>query len=144
MPLERLTPGGLIVRFLTALLLVYASFNPEGVSFFHWTVAPLIQGEGIRSVGPLKLAAGILLIIGWLVFLQATRRAPVLLGAVLLLAGAAAIVWLLIDSHLVPPGSARAAIHLTLLIVSLALAISPSWSSITRRGSGQPDINRIG
>ena len=144
MPLERLTPGGMIVRFLTALLLVYATFNPEGVSFFHWTMVPLMQGEGIGSVGPLKLASGILLLIAWLVFLQATRRAPGLLGAVLLLAGAAAIVRLLIDSHLVPPGSARAAIHLTLVIVSIALAIAPSWSSVTRRGTGQPGINRIG
>jgi hypothetical protein len=144
MPLERLTPGGTIVRFLTALLLVYASFNPEGISFFHWTVVPLLQGGGIGSVGPLKLAAGILLLIAWLVFLRATSRTPVLFGAVLLLAGAAAIVWLLIDWHLVSPGSARAVTHLTLVIVSFALAIAPSWSSVTRRGPGQPDITRIG
>lgn len=141
---ERLTPGGMIVRFLTALLLVYATFNPEGISFYHWTVVPLMRGEGIGSVGPLKVVGAILLLIGWLVFLQATRRSLGIIGAVLVFALGAAIVWLLIDWHVVAPTSARAITHVVLIIVSLVLAIGLSWSSFTRRVTGQLDTDQVG
>lgn len=141
---ERLTPGGMIVRFLTALLLVYATFNPEGISFFHWTVVPLMRGEGIGSVGPLKVVGGILLLIGWLVFLQATRRSLGILGALLVFALGGAIVWLLIDWHVVAPTSARTITHVVLIIVSLVLAIGLSWSSLTRRITGQLDTDQVG
>jgi len=142
MQVERLTPRGMIVRFLTALLLVYATFNPEGISFFHWTLAPIVRGEGIGSVGSLKVVAGILLLIGWLVFLRASRRSLGILGAGLVLGGA--IVWLLIGSRVVPPGSARAVTHIALVIVSLVLTIGGSWSAATRRITGPADTDRVG
>ena len=144
MQVERLTPGGVIVRFFTALLLVYATFNPERISFFHWTVVPIMRGEGIGSVGPLKVVAGILLLIGWLVFLQATRRSLGILGALLVFALGGAVVWLLIDWRVVSPGSARAVTHIALVIVSLVLAIGLSWSSVTRRITGQLDTDQVG
>jgi hypothetical protein len=141
---ERLTPRGMIVRALTALLLVYATYNPEGISFFHWAVQPLIRGEGIGSVGPIKVVAGILLLIGWLVFLQATRRSLGILGSFLVLALGAALIWLLIDWHVLSPRSARAITHIALIILSLVLAIGLSWSSVTRRITGQLDTDQVG
>jgi hypothetical protein len=123
MQVERLTVAGLIVRVLTALLLVYATFNPEGISFFHWTLLPLVRGEGIGSVGPVKVVAGILLLIGWLVFLQATRRSLGVLGSLLVLALGAALIWLLVDSHVLSPKGSRAIVHIALVIFSLVLAI---------------------
>jgi uncharacterized protein DUF6524 len=66
--------GGALVRFLTAMGLANATFNPEGVDYFHWTVLPVVRGEGMGSVGPLKVVAGVLLLIGWLAFLQTIRR----------------------------------------------------------------------
>src|SRR6185503_11156030 len=35
-------PVGLLLRVLGAVLLVYATFNPMGHSFFHWALAPLV------------------------------------------------------------------------------------------------------
>jgi hypothetical protein len=144
MQLERLTPGGMIVRFLTALLLVYATFNPERISFFHWAILPLIQGEGIGSIGPIKVVAGILLLIGWLVFLQATRRSLGILGALLVLALGGALIWLLIDWHVLSPKGSRAIVHIGLVIISLVLAIGLSWSSVSRRITGQLDTDQVG
>ena len=144
MQFERLTPVGVIVRFLTALLLVYATFNPEGVSYFHWAIMPLIRGEGIGSIGPIQVVAGILLLIGWLVFLQATRRSLGILGALLVLALGAALIWLLVDWHVLAPRSSRAFGHVALVIISLVLAIGLSWSSVNRRITGQLDTDQVG
>ncbi|MGH7497622.1 MAG: DUF6524 family protein [Gemmatimonadales bacterium] len=144
MRLERLTPVGIMVRFFTALLLVYATFNPEGVSFFHWAVVPLTQGAGMGSVGPVKVVAGILLLIGWLVFLQATRRSLGILGSLLVLALGTALVWLLVDWHVLPAWSTRAIVHIALVIISLVLAIGLSWSSVSRRITGQLDTDQVG
>ena len=144
MQLERLTPVGIMVRFLTALLLVYATFNPEGISFFHWAILPLVHGAGIGSVGPLKVVAGILLIIGWIVFLQATRRSLGVLGSLLVLALGGALVWLLVDWHVLPARSARAIVHIALVIISLVLAVGISWSSLSRRITGQLDTDQVG
>ena len=38
-----LTWGGIAVRFLAALLLVYLTFNPTGFSWFHWTIKPMLD-----------------------------------------------------------------------------------------------------
>jgi Family of unknown function (DUF6524) len=142
MQVERLTPGPMIVRFLTALLLVYATFNPEGISFFHWTVVPIMRGEGIGSVGSLKVVAGILLLIGWLVFFRAARRSLGILGAGLLLGGA--IIWLLVGGHVVSPRSARAVAHIALVIGSLLLAICPFFFPPRRRVTGPLNADQAG
>jgi uncharacterized protein DUF6524 len=144
MQFDRLTPGGILVRFFTALGLVYATFNPEGISYFHWAVVPVLRGEGMGSVGPLKVVAGILLLIGWLVFLQATRRSIGIFGSLLVLTLGGSFLWLLIDRHVVAPESVRAITHIALVIMSLALAIGLSWSSVNRRLTGPLDIDQLG
>ncbi|HEY8256171.1 MAG TPA: DUF6524 family protein [Gemmatimonadales bacterium] len=142
METERLTPGVLIVRFLTALLLVYATFNPEGFSFFHWVAAPLIFGSGIHSLGPLKVVAGILLVMSWLVFLHATRRSLGVVRTVLLLALTCEILLILIDWNLVGSQTARAVTHLALVGVSLGLTLGLSWFPVMQWFTGRPDPDR--
>ncbi len=143
MQTERLTPGVLIVRLFTALLLVYATFNPEGHSFFHWAAMPLLLGEGMATVSPLKVVAGILLLIAWLVFLHATRRSLGILRAVLLLTITGEIVLLVIDRHLVAPNSSRGTTHAALVIVSLALTLGLSWTPVMKWIRGRPNPDRV-
>lgn len=141
MQTERLTPGVLIVRFFTALLLVYATFNPEGHSYFHWAAMPLLVGGGTAFIGPLKLVTGILLLMAWLVFLHATRRSLGILRAVLLLAIIGEVVMLVIDQHLGAPSSSRGTTHAALVVVSLVLTLGVSWAPVVNwlRGGADPD-----
>ena len=139
MQFERLTPVGVIVRFLTALLLVYATFNPEGVSYFHWAIMPLIRGEGIGSIGPIQVVAGILLLIGWFGLSPGHAAFAGTLGALLVLALGAALIWLLVDWHVLrTPQQPR-------LRARCARDHQPrpghrlSWSSVDRRITGQLD-----
>ncbi len=62
------TPASFLLRWLTALILVFATFNPTQYSFFRW-VEPM-DGENL----PLKALAGILLLILYVIFLRATWR----------------------------------------------------------------------
>jgi hypothetical protein len=36
--------GGIAGRAIAALVLVFATYNPERLSYFHWAVAPLRTG----------------------------------------------------------------------------------------------------
>ena len=141
---ERIGGAGLLARVLGALALVYGTYNPEGVSFFHWAVLPLIRGEGIGSLGAGKVVVGILLLIGWTVFLKATRRSLGFVGAFLVLALGAALIWLLVEQGVLAPRGVRAISHVALIIVSLVLAIGLSWSSLSRRLTGQMDTDEVG
>ena len=78
--------GGIAARTLAALVLVFATYNPEKVSYFHWVIAPLRTGEATSGPASLKFLTGLALLGGWAVFLIATRRSIGIAGAVLVLA----------------------------------------------------------
>ncbi len=67
---NELTASGFALRALFALLLVFLTINPAGFSFYHWATT--------ADTGPLalKLLAGVVLLIGWVIYLGATKNAP--------------------------------------------------------------------
>jgi hypothetical protein len=138
-------PAGLLLRVLGAILLVYATFNPTGHSFYHWALAPLV-GLGSASGGSaaLQFLVGILLLIGWVVVLQATRRSIGLTGAVLALALCGGLIWLLVEQHVVSPTGSAAIAHIVLVAVGLVLGVGMSWSLLSRRLTGQIDTDQVG
>ena len=48
---EQLTAPGALLRFAAALVLVYATFNPEGVSYYHWALQPLVRQQPTQPSG---------------------------------------------------------------------------------------------
>jgi hypothetical protein len=138
-----LNAKGIFMRFGFSLVLVYATFNPEGLSFFDWAVKPLFQGDLAlaRAQAPLKVLVALVLIGLWTFFLRTTRRSIGWVGGLLVLGIAAVIGWLLIDWHLVRPSSSRAITHLGLFALAIVLTIGMSWSHISRRLSGQVDTD---
>ena len=133
--------GGVALRVLVAAVLVFCTYNPEGVSYYHWVFAPLLHGEG--SFSPVKFLAGIVLLAGWVVFLQATRRSIGALGAVLVAAVTGGVIWLLIDQRVVSATSGRAIAHIVLIALALILGVGMSWSHFSRRLSGQSDTDIV-
>jgi hypothetical protein len=127
-----------------ALMLVYATFNPTGRSYFHWALAPLV-GRGAPSEGStaLKFLLGIVLLIGWVVVLQATRRSIGLTGAVLALALCGGLIWLLVEQHVVSPTGSAAIAHIALIAIGLVLGVGMSWSLVSRRLTGQVDTDQV-
>lgn len=129
------------IRLLFALILVYATYNPSGYSFFHWAKEALF-GEASTLSPPFAMSA-IVLLIGWTIFIRATLRSLGAFGLSLALAFFAIIVWWLIDIGLIGLGSVSILSYILLFILSAILATGMSWSHLRRRMSGQSDIDDV-
>jgi hypothetical protein len=92
----------------------------------------------------LKFLAGVVLAIGWVVVLQATRRSMGLAGAALALALCSGLIWLLVEQHLVSPTGSAAIAHIALVAIGLVLGAGMSWSLLSRRLTGQVDTDQVG
>jgi hypothetical protein len=75
------------------------------------------------------------------VFLNATRRSIGVGGGLLVLAISGGLVWLLIDFGIVSAGSARGSSYVVLVCTALLLAVGMSWSHLSRKLSGQVDMD---
>ena len=133
----QLTWGGFGLRLLVAVLLVAVTYNPEGFSFYHW----VIDHEPHFSV--LKLFVGVVLLIGWTIYLRATMRSLGPLGLGLAIALFATFIWLLVDMGWVPADSVRAISYIVMFVLSMVMAVGISWSHIRRRISGQVDTDDV-
>jgi RsiW-degrading membrane proteinase PrsW (M82 family) len=136
------TWSGFLLRLLFALTLVYASYNPEGYSYFHWIQASLSHTEtGLLGSNALKFVVGILLLIGWIIYASATRNSLGLVGVILILALSGGVIWLFAEMNLFNPDNVRALEHLTEIVVALILALGMSWSHISHSLTGQVDVD---
>lgn len=129
--------SGFLVRLLFAVILVLATYNPEGFSYYHW-----ILREGL-VLGPEQTVVGIILLIGWVIYLRATLRSLGALGLILSLALCGSLVWLFSAWGWISPQSPRAITYVSLIIIAFILAVGMSWSQVRRRLSGQVDVDEV-
>lgn len=129
---------GFLIRFVAALVLVFATYNPERFSYFHW-----VLGNRDAQVWALKAFVGVVLLIGWTVFLRATMRSLGLLGSALAAAFFGTLLWLVIDLGWVAVDNRRLLSYMLLIALAAVLSTGMSWSHIRRRMSGQLDVDDI-
>jgi hypothetical protein len=128
---------GYLVRLVAALILVFATYNPSGYSFFHWA------RDTFPAIDPLVVLAGVLLLIGWVIFIRATLRSLGAIGIILATALFGTLVWLVIDRGWLSPDNVNLMLYIGLFILSAILATGMSWSHIRRRLTGQLDVDDI-
>ena len=133
-----ISPAGVLLRFLVALVLVYATYNPEKYSYLDW-----LRRSFPDSISPLLVLGGVVLIIGWTIFIRATRRSLGPIGLILAVAFFGTLTWLIVDVGIVPANSARALTHIVLVVLAAVLAVGMSWSSLRRGFSGQADVDDL-
>ncbi len=134
--------GGIVLRAVAALVLVFATYNPDGFSYYHWAIEPMIDGSTSSGAASLKFLAGIALLAGWVVFLTATRRSIGFAGSILVLAIASGLVWLLLDFGMMSARTTRGMTYVVLVCTGLLLAVGMSWSHVSRKISGQVDMDQ--
>jgi hypothetical protein len=132
-----ITWQGFVLRFIFAVVLVFSTYNPEGYSYVDWALLKLPQ------FSILKAFVGIVLLIGWVVYLRATLRSLGALGLTLSIGFFGTLIWLVVDWGLIPADSVRAVSYIILVLCSLILTTGVSWSHIRRRISGQVDVDEI-
>lgn len=134
--------SGVLLRFLGAAFLVHLTYNPQGWSFYDWAIEPAFSSprpDGYPSA--LMFLSGVFLAMGWAVFVQATRRSLGAKGALLVVALGVGVVWLLVEWGVLSPEGTPAITHIALAVISLLLGVGLSWSLISRRLTGQVDID---
>ncbi|MDH5473715.1 MAG: DUF6524 family protein [Gammaproteobacteria bacterium] len=138
---HRFTWKSFWLRLGFALILVYATYNPSGYSFFHWA-EDVIFGEN-TDLTPAFAMFGVVLLIGWTVYIRATLRSLGPFGLFLAFAFFATLVWWLVYIGLLGIDNISIFTYLVLFILAAILATGMSWSHIRRRMSGQADVDEI-
>ena len=128
---------GFIARWLAALFLVFATYNPSGYSYCDW-IADFAGGQWI-----LKALVTIILIIAYATFILATLRSLGVLGVLTWFLFFSSLVWLMINIGIIQSLSVRTVVTLALIVSANVFAVGVSWSYIRLRLSGQADTNNV-
>lgn len=128
---------GFLTRWFFALALLVLTFNPTQYNYINW----------VRDYGGMNLSIavllGLLLAIGYIIYLRATFRSIGAGGMVLVLALVGALVWVLYDLGVLRLDNSSLNVWLGLIALSLVLGIGLSWSHVRRALSGQSDVDDV-
>ncbi|MEP5729164.1 MAG: DUF6524 family protein [Sulfitobacter sp.] len=128
---------GFIFRWFFAFVLLAATFNPTQYNYIDW----------LRSYGGQNLSvavlAGLILIIGYIIYLRATLRSIGGFGMCLVLGVVGALLWVLYDFGILVLDNANFNLWLALIALSFVLGIGLSWSHVRRALSGQADMDDV-
>ena len=85
--------------------------------------------------------AGIVLLIGWVIFLRATMRSLGVIGMILAVAFFGILIWVVLTYLPSLKGELEIMIWLFLTGLAGVLSVGISWSHIRRRMTGQIDVD---
>lgn len=128
---------GILLRWLGAFVLLSATFNPTRWNYVHW-----VRGSWADQM-PLAVFLGLLLAVGYMVYVVATLRSIGAFGVVLIAAIFGAGLWVLIDWGVLSLTNPSFNLWLGILVLSLILGIGLSWSILRQRLSGQASVDEI-
>lgn len=126
---------GIFLRWLGAFVLLVATFNPTEWNYVKWSMA---HGN---SQLPLTLFLGLILLVGYLIYLLATLRSIGRFGMLLVAALFGSGLWVLSSWGLLSLENSTMNTWLGLFALSLILGVGLSWSILKRRLSGQATVD---
>ena len=124
----------IFIRFLMALVLVFATWNPSGYSYADWLM------QSFPKITSDLAFAGVVLLIGWVMFLHATLVSLGLLGIVLAAAFFGTLTWLFFDQGWISHDN-EVVTYVALVVLAAILSLGMGWSHVWRRLSGQIEID---
>ena len=128
---------GIFLRWLGAFVLLAVTFNPTRWNFVRWAEA------NYATQMPLTLLLGLLLGVGYLIYIGATLRSIGAFGIVLVAAIVGALIWVLIDYGILSLANPGMNLWLGIFALSVVLGIGLSWSILRQRLSGQASVDEI-
>ncbi len=131
------TWGDFLIRLLAALVLVFASYNPEGYSYYHWALMDFSQFSVPKGF------IGVVLLIGWTILLRATFKSLGPFGIILALAFFGLLIWLILDWLSIATDNFQVLSYISELVIVGILGAGVSWSHIRRRITGQLDTGDV-
>ena len=128
---------GFLIRWVFALILIVATWNPSFWSYSEWVAV------NYTSQLPLAVLGALVLIAGYLVYLRATLNSIGIVGMVLILALVGAILWVMFSQGWLTFGNYALNSWIIILALSLVLAVGMYFSVMWRRMSGQVDVDEV-
>lgn len=125
------------LRWLFAFVLLAATFNPTQFNWLNWSLG------SYDSQLPLIVLSGLVLLIGYIIYLRATVRSIGPFGMGLVLAVVGALLWVLYDYGWLDLQNRNMNLWLGIFALSLVLGVGLSWSHIRRALSGQADMDDL-
>jgi len=129
--------SGFLLRLILALVVVFATYNPEGTSYYHWIY------EDLANFTTLKAFIGVILLIGWIILLRATFGSLGFIGVILAIAFFGLAIWLIIDVMGLSTDNERVITYIVGIMIACVLSIGVSWSHVRRRLTGQIDTDTV-
>lgn len=126
-----------LIRWLIAFVLIAATWNPTPINYVRWARA------NWDSQLPLAVLGGVILGIGYLIYLRATVRSIGIAGMLIVVALFAALVWVLIDFGILETGNSVTNQWLAIILASIVLGVGLTWSIVRRKISGQVDMDDL-
>ncbi len=128
---------GILLRWLGAFVLLAATYNPTQWNYVAW-----VQANWATQM-PLSVFLGLLLAVGFLIYIVATLRSIGAFGVILIAAIFGAGLWVLIDWGVLSLTNSALNMWLGLLALSLILGMGLSWSILRQRLSGQATVDEV-
>lgn len=128
---------GFLARWAVAFILLAATFNPTRYNYIGWVE------RNFNEQMPMAILAGLLLLVGYIIYLRATLRSIGAFGMFLVLAIVGSLVWVLYDYELLSLTETSDMVWLGLIALSLVLGVGLSWSHVRRYLSGQSDMDDV-
>ena len=128
---------GFLLRFVFAVILVFATYNPEGVSYYHWV------SEALPDFTVIKAFVGVIILIGWIILIRATLGSLGFIGILLAAAFFGLAIWLIVDVLGLSTDNVRVISYIVGIMLASVLSIGVSWSHVRRRITGQVDTDEI-
>jgi hypothetical protein len=128
---------GILLRWIGAFALLSATFNPTRFNYIRWAEA------NISDQLPLTILLGLLLAVGYMIYVVATLRSIGAFGIVLIAAIFGATIWVLIDWGILTLANPSLNLWLGIVALSLILGVGLSWSILRQRLSGQATVDEV-
>lgn len=128
---------GFLLRWIFAFGLVALTYNPTDYNFVVWAT------QNFDTQMPMVILLGLLLLVGYIIYLRATLRSIGGFGMLLVAAIVGALLWVLYDYGLLRLEDRNMNVWLGIIALSVVLAIGLSWSIVRRKLSGQTDVDDV-
>ncbi|MEL6915681.1 MAG: DUF6524 family protein [Pseudomonadota bacterium] len=126
-----------LMRWLFAFMLLAVTYNPTPYNYVRFGLDNYLEATSFVALG------GIVLFIGYVIYLRATLRSIGGFGMFLVAALVGAVIWVAVDLGLVDLEDPTLNLWLAIFAVSVVLGIGLSWSIVRRRLSGQADVDDV-
>ena len=128
---------GFVIRWIFAFVLLAATYNPTQWNYVSWAT------DNFDSNLSMVVLLGLVLFVGYIIYLRATLRSIGIFGMLLILAVVGTILWVLFDQGIISLSNPSVNAWIGIFALSIVLAVGLSRSIVRRRLTGQADMDDV-